>query len=75
MTRLAFVLGVAALLLAACTPAQRQVSAVSDPAYPGARTPRASYRPVMSGYEPIRPADPVDWGSVNRRVTPPAGAR
>ena len=42
-----------------------------DPANPDAPTPPARYSPVLSGAQSYRPVEPLPWGDVNRRVTPP----
>jgi hypothetical protein len=42
-----------------------------DPADPGARVPLTPYAPVISGTRSYRPVEPMPWGDVNRRVTPP----
>jgi hypothetical protein len=42
-----------------------------DPAEPGVRVPPARYSPVTSGTKSFRPVEPLPWGDINRRVTPP----
>jgi hypothetical protein len=42
-----------------------------DPADPGANVPQTRYSPVISGTKSYRPVEPMPWGDVNRRVTPP----
>jgi len=42
-----------------------------DPANPNAPTPPARYSPVLSGTQSYRPVEPLPWGDVNRRVSPP----
>jgi hypothetical protein len=42
-----------------------------DPANPNAPTPPTRYSPVLSGAQSYRPVEPLPWGDVNRRVTPP----
>lgn len=46
-------------------------TAAHDPANPDARTPPARYSPVLSGTQSYRPVEPLPWGDVNRRVSPP----
>jgi len=45
-----------------------------DPADPGASVPAARYKPVTAGTKTFRPVEPLPWGDVNRRVTPPDAA-
>jgi hypothetical protein len=55
-------------LLAACAAAPAGPSApAADPQ--GAARP-VSYRPVLSGYESARPAEPQSWRERNQNVTP-----
>jgi hypothetical protein len=59
----------AALCLAAsaCARAPESFVAAADPA---ATARPVTYRPVLSGYESARPADPAPWRERNRSVTP-----
>jgi hypothetical protein len=61
-------------LLTACADAPRLPLAGQDPADPGARAPRADYRPAVGSYKSQRPVEPAPWVEQNKQVTPPAKA-
>jgi hypothetical protein len=46
----------------------------ANPADPSAPVAPQRYQPVTGGTKSYRPVEPMQWGDVNRRVTPP-GAR
>ena len=43
----------------------------ATPDDPGAPAPTARYSPATSGTKTYRPVEPLPWGDINRRVTPP----
>jgi hypothetical protein len=48
--------------------------AAASPDNPRASVPGDPYRSVTSGIKRYRPVEPLPWGDVNRRVTPPRGS-
>jgi hypothetical protein len=55
------------LAAAACARAPESPIAAADPAAPARPV---EYRPVLSGYESARPADPAPWRDRNQSVAP-----
>ena len=47
------------------------VARAATPDDPEAPAPASAYRPVVSGTKSYRPVEPLPWGAINRRVTPP----
>lgn len=44
-----------------------------DPSNPYAQTKAVTYRHALTGFQPHRPVEPLDWKMLNERVTPGAG--
>lgn len=59
------------VILSGCTTALPDVPiGKHDPANPHAPVRAARYFDALSGFQPHRPVEPVDWRELNRRVTP-----
>lgn len=59
----------AALSLGACAVAPVPAH-LARPADPGARVPPVAYHSVTAGVVSMRPAEPMNWREMNRRVGP-----
>jgi hypothetical protein len=61
-------------LLAALVVAAGMAVHAATPDNPGAPVPASRYAPVTSGTKSYRPVEPLPWGDINRRVSPPPAA-
>ena len=59
-------------VIAGAVVAMAQVPSLGDqdPSDPSEPVPATTYRPVTSGLQSFRPADPLPWGSQNEKVAP-----
>ena len=60
----------AALLLAGCAVAPKEIVSGMDPSDPGAPVSPVIYRPAIGSYESLRPATPAAWRQQNERAAP-----
>lgn len=60
----------AALMLAGCAVAPREIASGMNPSDPGAPVAPVAYRSAIGSYESLRPATPTAWRQQNERATP-----
>jgi hypothetical protein len=57
-------------LTASCAATPERLLAGADPSDPAVRVSSTGYRPVLGGYDSLRPVAPASWREQNNRAAP-----